>query len=142
MIRVVCLVCVLACPVVAVEPTGAISFTNDVMAVLGKAGCNSGACHGHNSGKAGFKLSLRGYDLRADFAALADADSGRVDRKDPADSLILQMPTAQLEHGGGEAVRSRFGVLSGPVGMDSAGGEIRCRNRNETQADRRPSVGF
>ena len=27
MIRVVCLVCVLACPVVAVEPTGAISFT-------------------------------------------------------------------------------------------------------------------
>ena len=102
MIRVVCLVCVLACPVVAVEPAAAISFTNDVMAVLGKAGCNSGACHGHNSGKAGFKLSLRGYDLRADFAALADADSGRVDRKEPADSLILQMPTAQLEHGGGK----------------------------------------
>ena len=102
MIRVVCLVCVLACPVVAVEPTVAISFTNDVMAVLGKAGCNSGACHGHNSGKAGFKRSLRGYDLRADFAALADADSGRVDRKDPADSLILQIPTAQLEHGGGK----------------------------------------
>ena len=34
MIRVVCLVCVLACPVVAVEPTVAISFTNDVMACL------------------------------------------------------------------------------------------------------------
>ena len=102
MIRVACLVCVLAGPVVAADPAGSVSFTNDVMPVLGKAGCNSGACHGHNSGKAGFKLSLRGYDLRADFTALVDPDSGRVEREDPADSLILQMPTAQLEHGGGK----------------------------------------
>ena len=58
-------------------PPGSASFTNDVMAVLGKAGCNSGACHGHNSGKAGFKLSLRGYDLRADFAALLDLSGVR-----------------------------------------------------------------
>jgi hypothetical protein len=79
-----------------------VSFTNDVMAVLGKAGCNAGACHGHNSGKAGFKLSLRGYDRRADHSALIDPDSGRVDLKDVSESLILQMPTAQLDHGGGK----------------------------------------
>ena len=141
MIRVVCLVCVLACPVVAVEPAAAISFTNDVMAVLGKAGCNSGACHGHNSGKAGFKLSLRGYDLRADFAALADADSGRVDRKDPADSLILQMPTAQLEHGGGK--RFEVGSESYRVLLEwirqGAKSDVGAATK---QADRRSSVGF
>jgi hypothetical protein len=49
----------LACPAISAPPTRPVSFTNDVMAVLGKAGCNSGACHGHSSGKAGFKLSLR-----------------------------------------------------------------------------------
>ena len=36
------------------------SFRNDVMAVLAKAGCNAGACHGNKNGKGGFKLSLRG----------------------------------------------------------------------------------
>ncbi len=92
----------LACPAISAPPTRPVSFTNDVMAVLGKAGCNSGACHGHSSGKAGFKLSLRGYDRRADHAALLDEDSGRVDLEDVSQSLILQMPTAQLEHGGGK----------------------------------------
>src|SRR5262249_15280136 len=42
-------------------------FRNDVMAILSKAGCNAGACHGNASGKAGFKLSLRGEDLEFDF---------------------------------------------------------------------------
>ena len=43
----------------AAEPA-AISFRNDVMAVLSKAGCNLGACHGNFNGKGGFRLSLRG----------------------------------------------------------------------------------
>ncbi len=79
-----------------------VSFVNDVMAVLGRSGCNSGACHGHGKGKGGFKLSLRGYDPAADFAALTEADSGRVDTGEPEESLILQMPTEQLDHGGGK----------------------------------------
>src|SRR5262249_39086884 len=37
------------------------SFRNDVIPVLTKTGCNSGACHGALAGKGGFKLSLRGY---------------------------------------------------------------------------------
>ncbi len=102
------LVLLLVGPVQAAQPNLAVSFVNDVMAVFGKAGCNSGACHGHNSGKGGFKLSLRGYDRRADHAALIDPDSGRVDREDVEESLILQMPTAQLEHGGGK----RFAIGS------------------------------
>ena len=79
-----------------------VSFTNEVMAVVGKAGCNSGTCHGHNSGKGGFKLSLRGNNLRTDHNTITHEDFGRVDLQDPAESLILQMPTAQIEHGGGK----------------------------------------
>jgi len=50
--------------------TNAVSFRNDVMAVLSKAGCNTGPCHGNQNGKAGFKLSLRGEDAEFDLAAL------------------------------------------------------------------------
>src|SRR5260370_20430009 len=41
---------------------GEISFRNDVIAVISKAGCNAGTCHGNRAGKAGLKLSLRGED--------------------------------------------------------------------------------
>ena len=85
-----------------------VSFNNEVMAVLGKAGCNGGQCHGHNSGKGGFKLSLRGYHPMKDHAALTEKDSGRVDVKAPDDSLILRMPTSATDHGGG----TRFAVGS------------------------------
>ncbi|MAV34806.1 MAG: hypothetical protein CMJ59_05050 [Planctomycetaceae bacterium] len=85
-----------------------VSFVNQVMAVLGKAGCNAGSCHGHSKGKGDFKLSLRGYDPSADHRAITDADSGRVVSQRPADSPFLQMPTGQLDHGGGK----RFEVNS------------------------------
>ncbi len=39
------------------------SFSRDVMAVISKAGCNAGGCHGNQNGKGGFKLSLWGGDL-------------------------------------------------------------------------------
>src|SRR5688572_3414918 len=47
-----------------------VSFRNDVMAVLSKAGCNAGTCHGNKSGKGGFKLSLRGQDPDLDYLVL------------------------------------------------------------------------
>src|SRR5438270_13284175 len=47
-----------------------VSFRNDVMPVLSKAGCNAGACHGNKSGKGGFKLSLRGQDPGVDYETL------------------------------------------------------------------------
>ena len=37
------------------------SFRSDVIPVLSKVGCNSGACHGAAAGKNGFKLTLRGF---------------------------------------------------------------------------------
>jgi hypothetical protein len=80
-----------------------VSFTNDVMAVLTKAGCNQGACHGSPAGKGGFKLSMFGYDPALDQPAIVTADGGRrVDLKDVPKSLLLQKPTASVPHGGGQ----------------------------------------
>ena len=80
-----------------------ISFHKDVMPVLMKAGCNSGACHGASRGKEGFHLSLFGYDPEGDYAALTQEIVGRrVNLATPEESLILSKATAQVPHGGGE----------------------------------------
>jgi hypothetical protein len=88
----------------AADPSASpVSFTNDVMAVLGKAGCNSGPCHGHNSGKGGFKLSLRGGDPMRDYEELVHGALGRrVDKLVPESSLVLGKPSGRLRHGGGK----------------------------------------
>jgi len=78
-----------------------VSFRNDVMAVLSKAGCNSGSCHGNRNGKGGFKLSLRGEDPDADYAALVHAVAGRrVNLSNPEESLLLLKPTTAVPHEG------------------------------------------
>src|SRR6266496_1981273 len=80
-----------------------ISFRNDVMAVLSKAGCNSGQCHGNANGKAGFKLSLRGQDPEWDYNALTRDMFGRRTDPEAADqSLVLLKPTTQIAHEGGQ----------------------------------------
>src|SRR5581483_8069307 len=86
-------------PSFAQEPT---SFVNQVIPILTKAGCNSGACHGALAGKGGMKLSLRGYDPQTDYFVLTRQSLGRrVDKLDPARSLMLLKPTTALPHGGG-----------------------------------------
>jgi hypothetical protein len=90
-------------------PAETVSFRNDVMAVLSKAGCNAGACHGNQNGKGGFKLSLRGEDPAWDYNALTrDGLGRRTDRLHPVESLVLRKPTATIPHEGGR----RFGVDS------------------------------
>lgn len=84
---------------VAVTP---VSFVRDVLPVLTKTGCNQGACHGGQQGKAGFKLSLRGYDPQYDYAALTDDLAGRrFNRAQPEQSLMLLKPTQGVPHEGG-----------------------------------------
>jgi len=86
-----------------------VSFRNEVMAVLSRAGCNMGACHGNQNGKNGFKLSLRGEDPDFDLAVLTRDQLGRrTDRINPAASLVLTKPTATIPHEGGK----RFDVGS------------------------------
>jgi hypothetical protein len=78
------------------------SFRNHVIPLMTRAGCNSGACHGALAGKGGLKLSLRGYDPRADhFVLTRQALGRRVDRGEPARSLLLLKPTNTIPHGGG-----------------------------------------
>src|SRR5207244_1967630 len=73
------------------------------MAVLSKAGCNQGACHGNQNGKNGFKLSLRGQDPDFDLAVLTRGALGRrIDRDRPDESLILAKATAATAHEGGK----------------------------------------
>jgi hypothetical protein len=86
-----------------------VSFRNDVMAVLSRAGCNQGTCHGNLNGKAGFKLSLRGQDPDFDFAVLTrDMLGRRLNPQQPEASLVLLKATASVPHEGGQ----RFAVNS------------------------------
>ncbi|MCI0703523.1 MAG: DUF1553 domain-containing protein [Planctomycetia bacterium] len=79
-----------------------ISFVTDVQPVLSKLGCNAGTCHGAQSGKNGFKLSLRGYDPIFDFRALTDDLEGRrFNRAAPEKSLMLMKPAGAVPHQGG-----------------------------------------
>ena len=92
-------------PAAAVVTDAAQGFTfrNHVIPVLTKAGCNSGACHGAASGKNGFSLTLRGYDPDADYNALTREAAGRrVNKLEPAKSLVLLKPTETVPHMGGK----------------------------------------
>lgn len=77
-------------------------FDIDVMAVLSKAGCNAGACHGSQNGKGGLRLSLRGEDPDWDYQALVkDEGARRVNPIHPDASLLLRKPMMHVSHEGG-----------------------------------------
>jgi hypothetical protein len=79
------------------------TFRNHVIPVLTRSACNTGACHGALAGKGGFKLSLRGYDLDTDhFVLTRQALGRRIDREEPAKSLLLLKGTRTIKHGGGQ----------------------------------------
>lgn len=88
----------------AAEPVDRpVSFVNDVIPVMTKAGCNIGACHAKaNGGKNGFQLSLLGFEPQDDFEQLTKSDRGRrISTSTPDRSLILLKGSGQLPHGGG-----------------------------------------
>ena len=81
---------------------GDVDFRNDLIPVLTKYGCNAGACHGAALGRGGLKLSLYGSNPKLDYDAITRQLQGRrVNRSDPARSLVLLKPTQNIEHGGG-----------------------------------------
>ncbi|MEX0713757.1 MAG: DUF1549 domain-containing protein [Pirellulales bacterium] len=83
------------------------SFRNHVQSVLSKSGCNSGACHGAQAGKNGFKLSLRGYDPAGDFQVITrQAQGRRIVPSDPGRSLVLTKPSGAVPHKGGLRFRT------------------------------------
>jgi hypothetical protein len=85
-----------------VQGQAPVSFRNEVMAVLSRAGCNQGICHGNLNGRGGFKLSLRGQDIDFDRAALTrDSLGRRANTQNPDASLLLLKATGQIAHEGG-----------------------------------------
>src|SRR5262250_2283890 len=80
-----------------------LSFVKDIVPIFTKSGCANSNCHGSIRGQAGFKLSLFGYEPDLDYDAIVKAQDGRrIDRANPANSLVLLKPTFSIPHGGGE----------------------------------------
>jgi hypothetical protein len=103
-----------AAPVMAADRT--VSFTNDVMPVLTKAGCNIGVCHAKaGGGQNGFQLSLLGFEPLEDYEHLVkEARGRRLFLPAPDRSLVLLKASGQLPHGGGmrlNASSAEYGLL-------------------------------
>ena len=80
-----------------------INFTNEIVPIFSKLGCNSGACHGKSTGQNGFRLSLLGFEPLVDFEALTrEARGRRIVTTAPEFSLLLRKPTGDMPHGGGK----------------------------------------
>src|SRR5687768_15362575 len=78
-----------------------VDFERHIMGIFGRAGCNSGSCHGSFQGKGGFRLSLFGYEPEKDFIAVTRESQGRrINPLDPDNSLLLLKATGAVEHGG------------------------------------------
>lgn len=89
--------------VIAQQLSLPVSFVNDVVPLLTKAGCNSGVCHAKaGNGQNGFRLSLLGFEPKEDFEYMVkDSRGRRLSLADPESSLLLLKATAHVPHGGG-----------------------------------------
>lgn len=84
-----------------------VGFSEHVMPILSKAGCNAGACHASQYGKGGFKLSVFGFAPEADHAAIVrDSLARRVSGGHAAASLFLLKPTLGVPHEGGKRLEA------------------------------------
>jgi hypothetical protein len=80
-----------------------INFTNQVVPIFTKLGCNGGGCHGKSGGQNGFALSLLGFVPELDFQTLVKEDRGRrLFPAAPEHSLLLLKATGMMAHGGGK----------------------------------------
>ncbi|HVR75299.1 MAG TPA: DUF1549 domain-containing protein [Planctomycetota bacterium] len=86
-------------------PSLGLDFTNVVLPILTRSGCNAASCHGAALGQGGFRLSLFGNDPEADHAAITrDLSGRRIDRAERSMSLVLRKPSRQLPHKGGRVL--------------------------------------
>lgn len=81
-----------------------VSFVNDVIPILTKAGCNMGTCHAKaGGGQNGFQLSLLGFEPLEDYDSLVkEAHGRRLFPVAPTQSLLLTKATNETPHGGGK----------------------------------------
>ena len=92
-----------------------VSFRREIAGILTKRSCNSATCHGGVKGQGGFKLSAgalypaddydwitKGGGYQVLTAEIKGERIPRINRADPAKSLLLLKPTAAIAHGGGK----------------------------------------
>jgi len=85
-----------------------LNFTNDIVPIFTKAGCNSGGCHGKASGQNGFKLSLLGFEPAEDYEHIVkEARGRRVFPAAPENSLLLLKGINASPHGGGKRLNPK-----------------------------------
>ncbi|MCB1231356.1 MAG: DUF1553 domain-containing protein [Verrucomicrobiae bacterium] len=83
-----------------------LSFRNDVLPILSRYGCASGACHAKAGGQNGFHLTVFAFDPEADFREIVHSDRGRrVFPAAPEQSLLILKGTGRIDHEGGEAIK-------------------------------------
>lgn len=79
-----------------------LSFVDDILPILGKAGCSGSSCHSKPAGQNGFQLSVFAYDPLSDYAEIVDDRRGRrLFRGAPEQSLLLLKATQSVPHEGG-----------------------------------------
>ncbi len=82
------------------------NFEDDITPLLSRFGCNSSGCHGKAEGQNGFRLSVFGYDPKADYNALVVESRGRrISPAAPDHSLLLLKLSGTMPHGGGPRIR-------------------------------------
>jgi hypothetical protein len=80
-----------------------INFSNQVVPIFTKLGCNSGGCHGKQAGQNGFRLSLLGFEPELDYTTLVKEGRGRrLFPAAPDNSLLLLKSVGAVAHGGGK----------------------------------------
>lgn len=82
-----------------------VSFRNDVLPILTKAGCNGGSCHAKQGGQNGFQLTIFAYHPKADYREIVyNARGRRVFPAAPDESLLLLKATQAVDHEGGRKI--------------------------------------
>jgi hypothetical protein len=84
-----------------------INFSNHIVPIFTKLGCNSGGCHGKSGGQNGFALSLLGFVPEMDYMTLVKENRGRrLFLAAPEKSLLLLKATGQMAHAGGKRMET------------------------------------
>ncbi len=88
-------------------------FTEHIVPLLTRSGCNAGACHGAAAGRGGLHLSLFGSNPTEDYAAIVyQLEGRRINRIATPKSLLLRKPLGELQHGGDQVFDARSREIS------------------------------
>ncbi|MDA8909181.1 DUF1549 domain-containing protein, partial [bacterium] len=95
------LMSLLGCPALKASSPATISFENDVLPVMTRAGCMLGSCHAKADGQNGFQLSIFSFNPDSDYREIVyDARGRRIFPASPDQSLLLLKATNAVPHEG------------------------------------------